>query len=206
MSDRPREKTVENTGETPLPRSPELMNAGETALLVVDVQEKLLDVIPRRGEIVWNIRRLLDAASALGVPTAATEQYPERLGATVPEIRQRLGNIPDKLSFSACACGSIFEAWRAAGMYRVLVTGVETHVCVQQTVLDLLADSWMVYVAVDAVGARRDIDHETALRRLESAGVILTSTEATMFEWCRVAGSPEFKKISALAKEAPPTN
>lgn len=180
------------------------MNANETGLLVVDAQEKLLEVISRRAEIVWNIRRLLDAAETLGVRTAATEQYPDKLSPTVPELKQRLGDIPDKLSFSACACGSIFEAWRAAGLYRVLVTGIETHVCVQQTALDLAADGWMVYLAVDAVGSRRDIDYSTALRRMESAGIILTSTEAAMFEWCRVAGSPEFKKISALAKETPP--
>ena len=136
--------------------------------------------------------------------TAATEQYPDKLSATVPELKQRLGPIPDKLSFSACVCGSIFEAWRAAGLYRVLVTGIETHVCVQQTAIDLAADGWMVYLAVDAVGSRRDIDYQTALRRMESAGIILTSTEAAMFEWCRVAGSPEFKKISALAKETQP--
>jgi len=204
MSDRPTEKPVETKGETPLPRSPELMNAGETALLVVDMQEKLLEVVPRRAEVVWNIRRLLDAAETLGVRTAATEQYPDKLSATVPDLKQRLGKIPDKLSFSACACGSIFEAWRAEGLFRVLVTGVETHVCVQQTALDLTADGWMVYLSVDAVGSRRDIDHNTALRRMESAGIILTTAEAAMFEWCRIAGSPEFKQISALAKEAGP--
>jgi nicotinamidase-related amidase len=200
MSERP----VEKTGEEPLPRSPELMNANETGLLVVDAQEKLLEVIPRRKEVVWNIRRLLDAAAALGVTTAATEQYPDKLSATVPELKQRLGNIPDKLCFSACACSSTFEGWRAEGLYRVLVTGIETHVCVAQTAFDLLAAGWQVYVAVDAVGARRDVDHETALRRMEAAGVVLTSTEAAMFEWCRVAGTPEFKKISALAKETQP--
>jgi nicotinamidase-related amidase len=200
MSERP----VEKIGEQPLPRSPELMNANETGLLVVDAQEKLLDVIPRRKEIVWNIRRLLDAAAALGVVTAATEQYPDKLSATVPELKQRLGKIPDKLSFSAGACRSIFKVWRADGLYRVLVVGIETHVCVMQTALDLVADGWQVYVAVDAVGARRDVDHETALRRMESAGVMLTSTEAAMFEWCQIAGTPEFKKISALAKESPP--
>lgn len=180
------------------------MNPNETGLLVVDVQQKLLEVIPRRDEVVWNVRRLLDAAATLGVATAATEQYPDKLSATVPELKERLGKIPDKLSFSACACSSIFDGWRADGLYRVLVTGVETHVCVMQTALDLVADGWRVYVAVDAVAARRDVDHETALRRMEIAGVVLTSTEAAMFEWCRVAGTPEFKKISALAKETGP--
>jgi nicotinamidase-related amidase len=200
MSDRP----VEKQGETPLPRSPELMSPNETGLLVVDVQQKLLEVIPRRDEVVWNIRRLLDAAAVLGVATAATEQYPDKLSATVPELKERLGRIPDKLSFSACACSSIFDGWRADGLYRVLVTGVETHVCVMQTALDLAADGWRVYVAIDAVAARRPVDHDAALRRMETAGVVLTSTEAAMFEWCRVAGTPEFRKISALAKETGP--
>ena len=84
------------------------------------------------------------------------------------------------------------------------MTGIETHVCVAQTALDLVADGWMVYVAVDAVGARHDVDHATALRRMEAAGVVLTSTEAAMFEWCRVAGTAEFKQISSLAKETGP--
>ena len=98
----------------------------------------------------------------------------------------------------------LVDGWRADGLYRVLVCGIETHVCVAQTALDLLADGWQVYVAVDAVGSRRDVDHETALRRMEAAGAVLTSTEAAMFEWCRIAGTSDFKKISALAKETPP--
>jgi nicotinamidase-related amidase len=198
------ERPVEKTEETALPRSPELMGANETGLLVVDAQEKLLAVIPDAKRIVWNIRRLLDAADALGVAKAATEQYPDKLSHTVPELKERLGAAPDKLSFSACACGSIFEDWKADGLFRVLVCGIETHVCVLQTALDLSAAGWLVYVAVDAVGARWPVDHETALRRMEAAGIVLTTTEAGMFEWCRQAGTPEFKTISALAKEMPP--
>jgi nicotinamidase-related amidase len=81
---------------------------------------------------------------------------------------------------------------------------VETHICIAQTALDLTAAGFTAYVAVDAVGSRHAIDRETALRRLESAGVIMTTTEAAMFEWCGTAGTPEFKQISALAKETPP--
>jgi nicotinamidase-related amidase len=180
------------------------MNREDSSLLVVDAQEKLLAVIPDRARIVWNMRRLLDAASALGVPFAATEQYPDRLSPTVRELKERIGPAPDKLAFSACVCGEIFERWRADGRYRVLVTGIETHVCVLQTALDLVAIGFEPYLAVDAVAARHAVDHETALRRMESAGVVLTTTETAMFEWCRTAGTPEFKKISALAKEAPP--
>jgi nicotinamidase-related amidase len=185
-------------------RSPELMSANETALLVVDAQEKLLNVVPGRKLIEWNIRRLLDAAAVLEVPTAATEQYPEKLGHFPAALAEHLHEPASKLAFSGAACGPFFDAWRNAGRYRILICGIETHVCIAQTAFDLTAAGWMVYVAVDAVGARHAIDHEIALRRLDSAGIILTTTEMAIFEWCRVAGTPEFKQISALAKETPP--
>jgi nicotinamidase-related amidase len=198
-------KLPENAEKTRgLPRSPELMNREDSALLVVDAQEKLLAAVPSRERIVWNIRRLLDAATALGVPFAATEQYPDRLSPTVQVLKERIGPAPDKLCFSACVCGEILEEWTKVNRTRVLVCGIETHVCILQTALDLTAAGFDTYVAVDAVGARYAVDHETALRRMESAGVILTTTETAMFEWCRTAEAPEFKQISALAKEKPP--
>jgi nicotinamidase-related amidase len=187
-----------------LPRSPELMNRDDSALLVVDLQVKLLQVIPFNERIVWNARRLLDAAAVFSLPVAATEQYPDKLSPTVPELKERIGPIPDKLAFSAGVCAETYERWRAEGRYRVLVSGIETHVCVLQSALDLLAAGFAVYVAVDACGARLPVDHDTALRRLESSGVILSTTETAMFEWCQTAGTPEFKKISALAKEKGP--
>jgi nicotinamidase-related amidase len=193
--------------DQPLPeavRSPELMSAGDTALLVVDAQEKLLNVVPGRKQIEWNIRRLLDAAATLGVPAAATEQYPEKLGHFPAALAERLHEPISKLVFSGAACCPFFEAWRADLRHHILICGIETHVCIAQTAFDLTAAGWMVYVAVDAVGTRHAIDHETALRRMESAGIILTTTEAAIFEWCQAAGTPEFKKISALAKETPP--
>jgi nicotinamidase-related amidase len=189
---------------SPLPRSPELMNREDSALLVIDVQEKLTNLIADRERVIWNIRRLLDAAAALGIPIAGTEQYPDKLSDTVPELKKRIGTAPDKLCFSAGVCGELFERWTNEGRYRVLICGIETHVCVLQTALDVAAAGFEPYVAVDATGARYAVDHETALRRMESAGVILTTTEAAFFEWCRTAKAPEFKQISALAKEKPP--
>ena len=199
------EKPVEKAEKTSaLPRSPDLMNAEDSALLVVDAQVKLLEIIPQRARIVWNIRRLLDAADALHLPVAATEEYPDRLSPTVPELRERIRTAPNKMCFSACVCGEIFEQWRADNRYRVLLCGIESHVCILQTALDLAASGFEPYVAVDAVGSRYAIDYEFALRRMESSGVILTTTETAIFEWCRTADHPEFKKISALAKESPP--
>ncbi len=201
MGSKPVEKTANSRA---LPRSPELMNRNDSALLVIDAQEKLLSVVPNCDRIVWNIRRLLDAAKELGVAIGGTEQYPERLSPTVPEIKERLGAAPDKLCFSAGVCGEIFERWKDDSRYRVLLCGIETHVCILQTALDLAAAGFETYVAVDAVGTRHAIDHEIALRRMESAGVVLTTTETAMFEWCRTAEGPEFKRISALAKEQGP--
>lgn len=185
-------------------RSPELMAIGDTALLVIDVQEKLLPVIANHQLLVWNVRRLIDGAKTLGLAVVATEQYPKGLGRTVPKLAERLGEMPSKLTFSCTGCPQIFRDLKDQGIYKLLLCGVETHVCVQQTVLDLLSDGWRVYVAVDAVGSRRLIDHETALRRMESSGATLTTTEASLFEWCQKAGTPEFKQISRLAREEPP--
>ena len=187
-----------------LPRSPELMSRGDTALVVVDVQEKLVPAIDQNARVVWNVRRLIDGANVLGLPVAATEQYPKGLGPTIAELAERLGSAPSKLTFSCGGCPEFFlvlEQWRERGVHKILVCGMETHVCVQQTVLDLLADAWRVYVATDAVGSRFEVDYRTALGRMDSAGATLTTTEAALFEWCEVAGTPEFKQISRLARE-----
>jgi nicotinamidase-related amidase len=188
-----------------VPRSPALMGPGDTGLLVIDVQQRLIAAQIEGDRVVWNARRLLDGAKILGVQAAATEQSPEKLGATVAELADRFSVSPaNKLSFSCRTCDEIFSAWRAAGIHRVLVCGIETHVCVQQTVLDLLAAGFQVLVAADAVSSRFAIDHEIALRRMEASGALLTTTEAALFEWCNEAGTPEFKQISALAKENGP--
>jgi nicotinamidase-related amidase len=184
-----------------LPRSPELMSVGDTALLVVDVQTRLIGAIAGQERVVWNVRRLAEGAKILGLPVFATEQYPQGLGPTVPALAEHLPPPIAKLAFSCGQCGEIFTALQDRGIGKLLVCGLETHVCVQQTVLDVLAASWRVYVAVDAVGSRFRIDHRTALARMESAGATLTSTEAALFEWCRVAGTPQFKEISRLVRQ-----
>jgi nicotinamidase-related amidase len=186
------------------PRSPELMSRSDTALLIVDMQEKLLKLMAGHERVIWNNRRLIDGAKLLGLPVAATEQYPQGLGPTTPELAERLGAMPAKLMFSCRECQSVFADFQQRGIGKILVAGIEAHVCVQQTVLDLLADGFRVYLAVDAIGARHEVDYTTALRRMESSGATLTTTEAALFEWCEIAGTPEFKQISALVRELPP--
>ena len=187
--------------EPNLPRSPEMMSRGDTALLVVDVQERLIGSIARASRVVWNVRRLIDGAKILGLPVVATEQYPKGLGPTVPELAKRLGEVPSKLTFSCGGCGEIFRGLRERDVHKLLVCGIEAHVCVQQTVLDLLADGWQVYVAVDAIGSRFEIDCRTAVARMDSAGATLTTAEAALFEWCEAAGTAEFRQISRLVRE-----
>ncbi|MGE0759710.1 MAG: hydrolase [Pirellulaceae bacterium] len=186
------------------PRSPELMSRADSALLVVDVQDKLLPSIPSQARLVWNIRRLIDGARLLGVPVLATEQYPRGLGPTAPELARRLGTIPEKLTFSCAGCAALVSELRNLQRPKVLVVGIEAHVCVQQTVLDLLADGYRIYVGADAIGSRFPLDRKIALRRMEVTGATLTTVESALFEWCSAAGSPEFKQISALVRETRP--
>lgn len=192
------------TEENALPRSPDLMTASDTGLLVVDVQQKLIGLIDGHARIVWNIRRLIDGAKLLGLPILATEQYPQGLGPTSSELVSHLHPVFSKTAFSCGGCAEFGEAFAASGKLKWLVAGIEAHVCIQQTVLDLLAEGLRVYVAADAVGSRARFDYKIALRRMESAGATLTTVEAALFEWCQDSKTPQFKQISKLVQEKPP--
>jgi nicotinamidase-related amidase len=177
------------------------MSAANTGLLVIDVQEKLVAKIPNTDTLVRNISLLIDGAKQVGVPVQATEQYPKGLGPTVPALAARLPEPRDKLSFSCCTVPSVLESFQKHGRPKVVLAGIETHVCVQQTALDLLAQGFQVYVAADAVASRFAIDHEYALRRMERAGAVLVTSETAVFEWVGGADHPNFKAISKLIQE-----
>jgi len=185
-------------------RNPELMSTHDTGLLVIDVQQRLVPAIADHARVVWNIGRLIDGAKLLGMAVAGSEQYPRGLGPTLPELAAKLGPLPEKMVFSCRGCADVLAGWTERGIDKVLVVGIEAHVCVQQTVLDLMAAGWRAIVAVDAIGSRFPLDYQTALRRMESAGASLTTTEAALFEWCETADRPEFKAISQLVRQAPP--
>jgi nicotinamidase-related amidase len=180
---------------------PTKMSATDAALLVIDVQEKLLPLIRDAAEVTRNIAFLVDAARILDVPVQATEQYPKGLGPTVKELAERLPVRPDKVVFSSCAVLSVLENFRRAGRSKIVLAGIETHVCVLHTALDLRALDFQVYVAVDAVSNRYAVDHEYALRRMEQAGAVLTTSETVAFEWVGTAGAPRFKEISRLVQD-----
>jgi len=184
------------------PRSTELLSRDDSRLLIVDMQQKLLPLIPVADRVIHNCRRLIRGAQVLGIPVAATEQYPKGLGATAPELADLLDDIPEKLRFS---CAEALN-WQTAAEQpdardQVVVAGIEAHVCVQQTVLDLMVRGFRVYVVADAIASRGKFDWEIALRRMADAGATLTTVESVLFEWCETAAADEFKQISDLIKE-----
>jgi len=187
---------------TDLSRSPLLLDAASSALLVVDVQQRLLPLIPAATELTARVGWLIEAAKLFAVPTIATEQYPQGLGTTVPELGQRLSQVPrEKRMFSCRECTEIFQTWHAEQRRQVVVVGIETHVCVLQTVLDLLSMGFDCYVVVDATGSRQALDQRMALQRMEISGAMLTTTESVLFEWCVDSRHPHFKQISQWVKQ-----
>lgn len=173
------------------------LHTATSLLCVVDIQERLLPAIPAGPQVVAMAGRLAEAAKLLGVRSVLTEQYPKGLGPTHPDLAAKLPSAVTKMAFSCCG-SEAFTATIADDIESVLLCGLETHVCIQQTALDLLARGLTVLIAVDAVGSRHSLDHEIALRRLESSGALLTTTEASLFEWCRSAEHPQFQAVRKL--------
>jgi nicotinamidase-related amidase len=172
-------------------------------LIVVDVQEKLCRAMDPKvlEKLTGNISILLDTAAELGLPAIATEQYVKGLGETVPALKEKLTKPSlEKMSFSCCGGEGFLEALAATGRRQVIITGMETHVCVLQTVLELLSNGYVVHLVCDAVMSRRKENWKTALKTLAAAGAVLTSTEAVLFQLLRVAGTEEFKKLSKLVR------
>ena len=166
-------------------------------LCVVDVQERLVPAMADGETVVARCRRLVEGARLLGVPTVVTEQYRKGLGPTVPALADVLPPPLEKLSFSCCG-GEGFAAAIPPAAGQVVLCGLETHVCVAQTALDLLADGYAVFLAVDAITSRHALDRDVALRRLEASGAVPTTTEAILFEWCRTAAHPAFQAVRTL--------
>ena len=175
------------------------MRAESSVVVVIDIQDKLLPKIPTAAALVRNTGFVLDVAAALAVPVRATEQYPKGLGPTTAEIARRLpAALPAKTTFSCCGAGTFLEELQMLQRPNVVLVGMETHVCVAQTALDLLNAGLHVFLPVDALAARGQLDHDTALRRLEQAGAVPTTAEAVAFEWMCDAAHPQFKAVSAL--------
>ncbi|MBL4885391.1 MAG: isochorismatase family protein [Planctomycetaceae bacterium] len=180
-------------------RSHELIQPTQSLMIVIDLQEKLLAAIPDAESFTNDVCRLLKVADVLDVPMLATEQYPQGLGATVSPVCEYLDSPVEKKRFSSVEALNLPGAGeRQDGRFRAVLVGIEAHVCVLQTAFDLQAIGYEVVIPVDAVRSQKNLDYETAIRRLENSGMTLTTIESLIFEWCGTAAHPEFKKISRI--------
>jgi isochorismate hydrolase len=180
-------------------RSSELLSASTSRLLIVDMQEKLLAVMKETASVTDNCVKLIRGARVLSVPVDATEQYPRGLGGTAEAIADLIPQRPEKMRFS---CSEAVE-WAGQGTssdqpFQIVLAGIEAHVCVLQTAFDLLANGFEVFVVADAVMSRHRTDYEFGLKRMSDAGIHLVTTEMVLFEWCEIAGTDDFKKISRI--------
>ncbi len=178
-----------------------LLKKDSTALLIIDIQERIIKVIDEHERVVENTIKLLHGFKALGLPVYFTEQYPKGLGPTVESIAKELdGDAIHKMTFSCSGAGELFQVLINKDIKQVVVCGVESHVCVQQTVLDLLQNGFQVNVAADAVSSRREFDLNIALKRMEKNGAEITTAESILFELLEVCGTDVFKEVSKIVK------
>jgi nicotinamidase-related amidase len=186
-------------------RHPVLANPENIGLVVVDVQEKFTPVLPEFDRIVKSIVALVRGFQEFGLPVIRTEQYPAGLGKTVPAISdcfQEAGasGAVEKMTFSAMQVREFTDSIKAMGVESFVVCGIETHICVHQTVCDMLHAGYRIWVPWDAVGSRDPKNRDVALGRMEKAGAILSSTEMLLFEMAMRAGTESFKKIQGWIK------
>ncbi|KXL53106.1 vibriobactin-specific isochorismatase [Anaerotignum neopropionicum] len=176
--------------------------ADDTAAVVIDFQEKLVPVISGKEEILRKSAILVQGLAEVGVPFVVSQQYTKGLGETVEELTGVIDSFHymEKNTFSCFECEEIADWVKAQGKRTILVCGVEAHICVLQTVIDLLGADYRVFVVADCVGSRNPYDKEIGLERMRVEGAILTTCEAALFELTGGAKSPYFKAISKLVK------
>lgn len=189
-----------------------LLSADRSALVVIDIQERLAPAVHAGERIVHNVTVLLRAARRLGVPVLATEQYPKGLGRTLPAVADHLpaehlpaehlpgGGVIEKMHFG-CVGEAAFNE-RLAGLDRrqIVLTGMEAHVCVLQTALGLVEQGLDVFIVADATSSRTAANAELGIERMRANGVEVVTTEMVVFEWLHKAGTPAFKELSRLIK------
>ena len=179
-----------------------LLAADRSALLVIDIQERLAPATQDHETVIARTAALIAAARSLSVPVLASQQYPKGLGPVVPGLASLLTDeeIADKTHFSCMKEGEVAGRFRRLGRGQAVVTGMEAHVCVLQTVDDLLANRFEVFVVADAISSRAPTNHALALSRMAAAGARIVSTEMVIFEWLERADRPEFRPLSQLIR------
>ncbi len=166
------------------------------ALLIIDIQEKIIRPIFNRDSIIKNIKKLLNAYQILEENIFISEQNPLKLGVTLPELSPIAGfRKYEKMDFSLAKLEEFLKELKNKKINNLIVCGIETHICIQQTVLDCLQKGFEVILITDAMGSRNRVDHEIALQRMSQSGGIITTTESMIFELCKTADRKEFKEI-----------
>lgn len=175
-----------------------LLDRNNSLLLLIDVQEKLTPLVCAPDKLVSKCEWLLRLAERMNVPFLVSEQYPKGLGATVAPLKPycRKTNCIEKIHFSCMQEVRYLDALKQHKKNQLIITGIEAHVCVLQTVMEMRALSYDVYVVVDAVSSRHELDIKYALKRMKQEGAHLVTSEMVFFEWIRQAGTPEFKALS----------
>jgi nicotinamidase-related amidase len=183
-------------------RHPNILKRGNSALLVVDVQQKIVPVINNMELVEKNIIRLIKGCQLLNVPIFYTEQYPKGLGRTIDSIVALLAKSKpiEKMHFSVCCSKELIQPLRDAGFSQIVIVGIEAHICISQSTLDLVQEGFQVHVVEDAIGSRNEKNKKNALLRMNNLDVTITTTEAALFELIEVAGTDDFRKISQLIK------
>jgi nicotinamidase-related amidase len=171
-------------------------------MLVIDVQTRFLAPIFEADRVETRCKFLCEVATLFGVPILATEQYPEKMGGTIPSLLPDVGSPYRKMEFSAYKDDSFMNLVKASGRDQIVVVGIETHICVSQTCHDLLEADYKVVVCPDAVSARTQDRHKLGMERLRDAEVIPAHTEAVAYEWCESADNPKFRDMLTIVKSS----
>jgi len=181
-----------------------MLDSAKAVLVVIDVQERLCAAMDANvlALLTKNAGILLESAKELSIPVIYTEQYVKGLGPTLAELKERVPAAPchEKLTFSCCGNEAFVKQIKDSGRTQIIVTGMETHVCVLQTVIDLLDAGFTVHVVKDAVMSRSNDNRQTAIEAMVLAGAVPTSTESVVFQLLKIAGTESFKKLSKLVK------
>ncbi len=179
-----------------------MLQTNDTLMILIDIQERLIPAMFNKESLEKKLITFIKGLRVLEVPIMVTQQYTKGLGATIDSIKEALGDFEyfDKVSFSCLGDKPFMEKFSEFKGKNIIITGIEAHVCVQQTVLDLLEKNYNVYIATDCVGSRDENDCVYAEKRMEKAGAVLTTMESLLFEFLKGADNPKRKAISEIVK------
>ena len=183
-------------------RHPNILQRNKTALLIIDVQERLFRVMEERETVSHAIQTLIKGCRILDIPIFYTEQYPQGLGRTDPEILTLLQSekVIEKMRFSSCCETDLMQGLKSKGIEQIVLVGIECHVCVLQTALDLTELGYQVHVVRQAITSRNKSDRDIALQRMQANGITITGVESVLFELTEISGTDTFKEIIKLIK------